>query len=115
MKDYTVTRWDTHNYPNLSRDWLGIIPEFFIHATSEADTLESVANAMDAIYGFGEFQYPFSGTVDSDGVYRAPEDEPLDAWAAIDYRDSLRLYFYPYSIVALVDLDTRESKIGRFD
>lgn len=39
---------------------------------------------------------------------------PCRSWS-LDYKNSLRLYFYPYSIVALVDLDTRESKIGRFD
>ena len=62
MRDYNVF-WNHSDYPEVTREYLGILPEFFIHATQEGETLEQVAEAMDSIYGFGGFQYPFGGTV----------------------------------------------------
>ena len=56
MKDYSV-KWNHSDYPEVTREYLGILPEFFIHATQEGETLEQVAEAMDSIYGFGGFQY----------------------------------------------------------
>ena len=47
MKDYSVN-WDPSGvYPEITREYLGILPEFFIHATQEGDTLEQVTQAMD--------------------------------------------------------------------
>ena len=56
MKDYSV-KWNTRDYPEVTREHLGIIPEFFIHSTQGASdaTLDAVADAMDAVYGFGGF------------------------------------------------------------
>lgn len=117
MKDYNVTWWNAETYPELNREWLGLIPEFFISATTEAGdgTLNTVADAMDEVYMYGGFRYPFSGTVDYEGIYRAPEDPPLEPYVAIQYLDKFTLYQYPYGIVALRDTDTGETKVGRFD
>ena len=116
MNDYTAN-WNVKNYPEVSREHLGLIPEFFISATqgSEDATLDAVADAMDEVYQYGGFRYPFSGTVDADGVYRAPEDPPLEPYVTLGYLDRFTLYQYPYAIVALRDNDTGETKIGRFD
>jgi len=116
MTDYTA-RYNPVAYPEVTREHLGILPEFFIHATQEAGdaTLGAVADAMDEIYGYGGFCYPFSGTVDTDGVYRAPEDPPLEYLATISYLDRFTMYCYPYAITAIRDNDTGETKIGRFD
>ena len=119
MKEYNVTRWNTETYPKLNQEWLGLIPEFFIHATQglegPAESLEQVADAMDTVYGYGGFSFSFSGTVDHEGIYRAPEDPALEPYVAIQYLDKFTLYQYPYSIVALRDTDTGETKVGRFD
>ena len=56
MKDYSVN-WDPSGvYPEITREYLGILPQFFIHATQEGDTLEQVTQAMDSIYQYGGFQ-----------------------------------------------------------
>ena len=59
MKDYNVTWWKAETYPELNREWLGLIPEFFISATTEAGDgdLEQVCNAMDEVYMYGGFRY----------------------------------------------------------
>ena len=116
MKEYSI-KWNQTDYPEVSREHLGILPEFFIHATQEAGdaTLGAVADAMDEIYGYGGFQYPFSGEIDPEGVYRAPEDPPLEYLATISYLDRFTMYCYPYAITAIRDNDTGETKIGRFD
>ncbi len=116
MKTYSVN-WNTTNYPEVDREYLGLIPKFFVHATQGADdaTLDAVADAMDEIYGYGGFRFPFSGTVDSEGIYRAPEDPPLEPYVSIGYLDRFTLYQYPYGILALRDKETLETKIGRFD
>ena len=55
MRDYSV-QWDPAKvYPEITRENLGILPEFFIHATQEGESLEQVAQAMDEIYGYGGF------------------------------------------------------------
>ena len=56
MNDYTAN-WNVANYPEVSREHLGLIPEFFISATqgSEDATLDAVADAMDEVY-----QYPYA-------------------------------------------------------
>lgn len=103
------------DYPDVTREYLGLIPEFFIHGTMVADTLETVADAMDNAYQYGGFRYPFSGTVTDTGTYTTPEDPDLEPYATITYLDKFTLYCYPYAITALRDNETGETKIGRFD
>jgi hypothetical protein len=118
MKDYSVN-WDPSGvYPEITREYLGILPEFFIHATQalgEDHTLDSLTEAMDEVYGFGGFQYPFGGTVADSGAYKSPEDPDLQPYATIAYLDRFTMYCYPYAITAIRDNDTGETKIGRFD
>ena len=65
MKDYSVN-WDPAKiYPDVTREYLGLLPEFFISATQEGETLEQIAWAMDDLYGFGGFHYPFVKVADS--------------------------------------------------
>ena len=53
---YRVT-YNAVDYPDVTREYLGLIPEFFIHGTLVADTLETVADAMETdlvlYWGFG--------------------------------------------------------------
>ena len=114
MKDYSV-QWNQSDYPEVTREYLGILPEFFISATQEGDTLQQVADAMDEIYQFGGFQYPFGGTVADCGAYKSPDDPDLQPYATISYLDRFTMYCYPYAITAIRDNDTGETKIGRFD
>lgn len=117
MTDYSA-QYNAVDYPDVTRDYLGILPQFFIHATQglgTTGTLDHVADAMDEIYGFGGFQYPFGGTVADCGTYKAPEDPDLSWMAKVSYLDRFTMYIYPYSIVAIRDNDTGTTKIGRFD
>jgi len=119
MKDYSV-QWNTRDYPEVTREHLGILPEFFIHATQALGvdhTLDSLAEAMDEVYGYGYggFRYPFSGTVADCGTYKAPEDPDLPYMAKVSYYDRFTMYCYPYAITAIKDNDTGETRIGRFD
>lgn len=118
MKDYSVN-WDPSGvYPEVTREYLGILPEFFIQATrvlGEDHTLDSLAEAMDEVYGYGGFQYPFGGTVADCGAYKSPNDPDLQPYATISYLDRFTMYCYPYAITAIRDNDTGETKIGRFD
>lgn len=115
MKDYSV-QWDPSKvYPEITREYLGIIPEFFIHATQEGESLLQITQAMNEIYGYGGFEYAFSGVVSDSGTYQVPEDPDLEPYATISYLDRFTLYCYPYSITAIRDNDTGETKIGRFD
>lgn len=109
-------QYNTVDYPDVTREYLGLIPEFFIEATHYGgDTLQTAADAMDSLYGYGGFRYPFSGTVTDTGVYTTPDDPDLQPYATISYLDRFTLYCYPYAITAIRDNDTGETKIGRFD
>ena len=117
MRDYTVF-WNHSHYPEVTREYLGILPEFFIQATralGEDHTLDSLAEAMDEVYGYGGFQYPFGGTVADSGAYQSLEDPDLQPYATISYLDRFTMYCYPYAITAIRDNDTGETRIGRFD
>ena len=114
MKEYTVN-WNHTDYPEVTREYLGILPEFFIHATQEGESLNQVAQAMDEIYGYGGFQYAFGGVVSDSGTYQVPEDPDLQPYATISYLDRFTMFCYPYAITAIRDNDTGETKIGRFD
>jgi hypothetical protein len=93
VKEYTVD-WNFKAYPEATREYLGLLPEFFIHATQEGDTLDQVAET---------------------GEYQSPEDPDLEPYASITYLDRFTMYCYPYSITAIRDEETKETKIGRFD
>ena len=109
-------QYNTADYPDVTREHLGLVPEFFLQALHYGgDTLQTVADAMDSIYGYGGFRFPFEGTVTDTGVYTAPEDPDLTPYATVTYLDKYTLYCYPYAITALRDNETGETKIGRFD
>jgi len=109
-------QYNTVDYPDVTREHLGLVPEFFLQALHYGgDTLQTVADAMDSIYGYGGFRFPFDGTVTDTGVYTTPEDPDLTPYATITYLDKYTLYCYPYAITAIRDNDTGETKIGRFD
>jgi hypothetical protein len=112
-------QYNTEDYPNVTREYLGLIPEFFMEATHAqrwpSDTLQLVADAMDSLYGYGGFRFPFGGTVTDTGTYTTPDDPDLTPYATITYLDKYTLYCYPYAITALRDNETGETKIGRFD
>jgi len=115
--EYTA-RYNAVDYPEVTREHLGILPEFFIQATQglgDTGSLEHVADAMDTVYGFGGFRFPFSGTVTDSGIYQAPEDPDLPWMAQVTYLDKFTMYVYPYAITAIRDNDTGETRIGRFD
>jgi len=88
--------------------------------------LEAVASAMDEVYGFGGFRYPFSGTVDEDGIYRADDDAPLPPLVRYSYPQEVRhgkwplrrqyeCFVYQYAITALREVRTGKTRIARFD
>ena len=117
MRDYSVF-WNHSEYPEVTREYLGILPEFFISATQGLEntgTLDQVADRMDDVYGYGGFRFPFGGTVADCGAYQSPEDPDLQPYATISYLDRFTMYVYPYAITAIRDNDTGETKIGRFD
>ena len=114
MSDYSI-KWNEEDYPDITRDYLGLIPEFFIHATQEGESLDQVAQAMDEIYGYGGFQYPFGGTVAETGAYQSPEDPDFQPYATVHYLYRFTMFCYPYAITAIRDNETGEIKIGRFD
>ena len=117
MRDYSVF-WNHSHYPEVTREYLGILPEFFISATQGLEntgTLDQVADRMDDVYGYGGFCYPFGGTVAETGEYKSPEDPDLQPYATIAYQDRFTMYCYPYGITAVRDNDTGETSIGRFD
>jgi len=114
MKEYSI-KWNEEDYPGITRDYLGLIPEFFIHATQEGESLDQVTQAMDEIYGCGGFQYPFGGTVTETGAYQSPEDPDLQPYATVHYLYRFTMFCYPYAITAIRDNETGEIKIGRFD
>jgi len=100
------------------KEWAGYIPHIFAEAVMISDergdvTLDTVAQAMNDVYGFGGFMYPMGGDVDPvTGVYSyAGED---DLFPLVDIRSHhLRVLVYPYGIVALTDGD--RVKTARFD
>jgi hypothetical protein len=88
--------------------------------------IDAVASAMDAEYGCGGFRFPFTGTVDADGIYCADDDPPLAPLVRYSYpqafghgRSPLRrqyeCFVYQYGITALREIRTGETRIARFD
>ena len=99
------------------REWLGIVPEFFargvVAARFEGGGINTVADEMNAMYGMGGFNDHWRGDIDDDGVYSAPEDEPLDPFARVDF-NGWTMWAYPYSIFGIKD-SVGNQRVGRFD
>jgi len=107
----------------------GIIPDFFAEAciTAESEnpdgvSIEAIADAMDNVYQFGGFQYPFGGDVDADGVYRSQyaEDPPLSplvrfAYAVTMGGQDFECFVYQYGITAIRERGSDTAKVARFD
>lgn len=116
--------WDS--YDDKER-WLeeacGIIPDYFERALSVDPfvDIESIAETMDKLYGFGGFQqYPLDGEVNAQGTYVSEYDddphlEPYIAFTSLDpSRTNVEMFVYPYGFVGLRD-SNGASKIARFD
>lgn len=99
------------------REWLGIVPEFFgrgvVCARIEGGGIATVADEMNAMYGMGGFNDHWRGTIDDDGVYHAPEDEPLEPFASVSF-GGWTMWAYPYSIFGIKD-SVGNQRVGRFD
>jgi hypothetical protein len=85
---------------------LGIVPSFVAYAANVAPetTARAMMDAMGEAYGFymGDME---GGTVDAEGVYSYPEDEPL--YPLVRWKlDDVTVYMYQYAIVAVQDKDT---------
>ena len=101
----------------------GLIPDFFCQACLDLpinpisiDTdLKFVADAMDSIYGFGGFQYPWSGTVTTEGVYKSNDSDPDMNPLALFRYGHMELFVYPYGVCAIRDTNTNKYKVARFD
>ncbi len=100
------------------KEWAGYIPHIFAEAVMLSDergevTLDTVAQAMNDVYGMGGFMYPMGGDVDPvTGVYSYVGES--DLFPLVDIRSHhLRVLVYPYGIVALTDGD--RVKTARFD
>lgn len=100
------------------KEWAGYIPHIFAEAVTLAEegegvTLDTVAQNMNDVYGFGGFMYPMGGDVDPvTGVYSYVGES--DLFPLVDIRShNLRVLVYPYGIVSLTDGD--RTKTARFD
>jgi len=98
----------------------GLIPDFFCQACLNIELfndsdLKIVADGMDSIYGFGGFQYPWSGTIKDNGVYQSNDEDPdMNPLALFRYAH-MELFVYQYGVCAIRDTKTHECKIARFD
>jgi len=102
----------------------GLIPDFFCQAclnigvtlNKDKDSdLKVVADSMDSIYQYGGFgEYPWNGTVTTDGVYQSDADPDMNPLALFRY-EHMELFVYPYGVCAIRDSQTNECMIARFD
>ena len=102
------------------REGCGMIPDFFCQAAMENVndlTLDAIADAMDWIYQFGGFCYPFTGEITEAGIYQSSFDEDPDLPPLARYRamDRFECFVYQYGITALRDRETGQTKVARFD
>ena len=74
--------------------------------------IDAIAGEMNDIYQWGGFDKHWKGDIDADGVYKHPDDEPLNPYARLEY-GGVTLWAYPYAIFALKDDNNQH--IGRFD
>jgi hypothetical protein len=99
------------------REWLGIVPEFFgrgvVAARFEGGGIGTVADEMNDMYGMGGFDDHWRGEIDDDGVYHAPDDEPLEPFASVSF-GGWTMWAYPYSIFGIKD-SVGNQRVGRFD
>jgi hypothetical protein len=99
------------------REWLGIVPEFFargvVAARYEGGGISTVADEMNSLYQWGGFDDHWRGDIDDDGVYHAPEDDPLEPFARVDF-NGWTMWAYPYSIFGIKD-SVGNQRVGRFD
>tara|TARA_R100001510_G_scaffold55526_1_gene59581 strand:- start:5919 stop:6302 length:384 start_codon:yes stop_codon:yes gene_type:complete len=90
--------------------WGGYIPlwvvQWNLHHAMGSD--ESLLDHLDKCYkaraGMGIKERPMGGEIDSEGVYRYPEDEPMYPYMTWDTREG-QVYFYPYSVMGIPDGD----------
>ena len=106
----------------------GLIPHFFCDACQQAETenpdgftLKNIADAMDNLYQFGGFQYPWPGHVAADGVYTSAhaEDPPLSplvrfTFSCFDDVRWIECFVYQSGITAIRERGTASLFIGRF-
>ena len=103
----------------------GIVPDFFCAACVEASaaagdeaiTLDDICDGMDALYGFGGFEYPMGGKIDHQGVLISNHDDDADLHplARFGFEGRVFCYVYDCGIVAVrVGLDG-PYRIARFD
>lgn len=100
------------------RERLGIVPAFFaqgvIAARFAGGGIATVADEMNDMYGMGGFDdRVWRGTIDDDGVYHAPEDEPLEPFASVSF-GGWTMWAYPYAIFGIKD-SVGNQRVGRFD
>ena len=100
-----------------NREWLGIVPAFFSHgvvcARIEGGGIATVADEMNEMYGMGGFDDHWRGDIDDDGVYHAPEDDPLEPFARVTF-GGWTMWAYPHSIFGIKD-SVGNQRVGRFD
>ena len=103
----------------------GIVPDFFCAACVEASavagdgdiTLNDICDRMDALYGFGGFEWPMGGTIDHQGILISNHDDDADLYpiARFGFEGRVFCYVYDSGIVAVrVGLDG-PYRIARFD
>jgi hypothetical protein len=140
--DYNPAQGGPHAVPHTPKqiiEAVGIIPDIYTEACgSMVDAhrypestaalvrpvpMHELARAMDEVYGYGGFAYPYDGTITDRGVYVSAFDEdpalyPLVRLIYKGFPKSLgqfELYIYPYAICALRDRESLEVQIARFD
>jgi len=101
----------------------GMIPDFFCEACVSVSngelglSLDNICEAMDEVYRFGGFGYPWRGTLDADGTYLPDNDDdrPLKPLARFGFEGRVFCYVYHYGVTAVrIGLDG-PYKIARFD
>jgi len=99
------------------RERLGLVPAFFtqgvIAARFQGGGINTVADEMNDMYGMGGFDDHWRGEIDDDGVYHAPDDEPLEPFATVSF-GGWTMWAYPYSIFGIKD-SVGSQRVGRFD
>jgi len=98
-------------------DALGFIPEFVVAAFElfpEGDSAEDVYNAMVKVYRYGDYRFLSTngGEVDSEGVYRYPEDPDLHPLVCFEQGD-VKVFVYQHAIISV--RDSRDTIVSRMD
>ena len=98
----------------------GIIPDFFCAACigcGDDLTLDNVCAGMNEAYGYGGFKYAWKGNVTDRGVYQSThEDDPdMDPLARFGFEGKFFCYVYDYGVAAVVDRESGQFMVARFD